>query len=494
MKMFGRGKTNRALARKMAALDALRARVMVADTDLNIVHVNPAVTALLREVEADLRKELPRLDVSRLVGSNIDIFHKNPSHQRGLLAALTKPYAATIKVGGHQFDLLVTPLTEGSERIGFVVEWADAKERLENLDYASQMAAISRSQAVIEFTTEGIITKVNDNFLKVMGYRRDEVVGKHHNIFVEPAYRDSAEYTRFWETLRRGEFQAAQYKRISKSGKPVWIEGAYNPIFDEKGKVTKVVKFAVDITGQIELLNNLKLMIDRNFGEIDQALHLSMGEAHSANDAAGSTSASVQAVAASAEELVASIGEISQSMTRARSATDGAFDRTVAVAESTDRLAAAAQAMNGIVGLINSIAGQINLLALNATIEAARAGEAGKGFAVVASEVKNLANQAGKATEQISAEIEGIQSTSTEVANALNAIREAVSVVREHVTGTASAVEEQSAVTQNMSSNMQNASAAVATVTSNISAISTAVSQVAGAVERTKEAAHVLVR
>ncbi|MBK1837970.1 PAS domain-containing methyl-accepting chemotaxis protein [Azospirillum sp. YIM B02556] len=492
--MFGRGKNNRALARKMAALDALRAKVMVADVDLNIVHVNPAVAALLREVEGDLRKELPRLDVNRLVGSNIDVFHKNPSHQRTMLAALTKPYGATIKVGGHQFDLLVTPLTEGAERIGFVVEWADAGERLQNLDYASQMAAISRSQAVIEFTTDGVITKANDNFLKVMGYRLDEVVGKHHSMFVESAYRDSSEYARFWDTLRRGEFQAAQYKRIAKSGKPVWIEGAYNPILDEKGRVIKVVKFAVDVTAQVALLNNLKIMIDKNFGEIDQALHLSMGEAHSANDAAGSTSASVQAVAASAEELVASIGEISQSMTRARSATDGAFDRTVAVAESTDRLAAAAQAMNGIVGLINSIAGQINLLALNATIEAARAGEAGKGFAVVASEVKNLANQAGKATEQISAEIEGIQSTSTEVANALNAIREAVSVVREHVTGTASAVEEQSAVTQNMSVNMQSASAAVATVTSNISAISTAVNQVAGAVGRTKEAAHVLVR
>ncbi|SMF79289.1 methyl-accepting chemotaxis sensory transducer with Pas/Pac sensor [Azospirillum oryzae] len=492
--MFGRGKINQVLGRKMAALDSLRAKVMVADENLTIVHVNPAVVTLLREAESDLRKDLPRLDVNRLVGSNIDVFHKNPSHQRGLLASLSKPYSATIKVGGHQFDLLVTPLTEDGRRIGFVVEWADAKERLENLDYAGQMAAISRSQAVIEFTTEGIITKANDNFLKVMGYRLDEVVGKHHNIFVEPAYRDSADYARFWETLRRGEFQAAQYKRIGKSGNPVWIEGAYNPILDEKGRVVKVVKFAVDVTAQVQLLNNLKVMIDKNFGEIDQALHLSMGEAHSANDAAGSTSASVQAVAASAEELVASIGEISQSMTRARSATDGAFDRTVAVAESTDRLAAAAQAMNGIVGLINSIAGQINLLALNATIEAARAGEAGKGFAVVASEVKNLANQAGKATEQISAEIEGIQSTSTEVANALNAIREAVSVVREHVTGTASAVEEQSAVTQNMSSNMQNASAAVATVTSNIAAISTAVNQVAGAVGRTKEAAHVLVR
>ncbi|WP_146255597.1 PAS domain-containing protein, partial [Azospirillum sp. TSA6c] len=254
-------------------------------------------------------------------------------------------------------------LTEDGQRIGFVVEWADAKDRLQNLDYAAQMTAINRSQAVIEFTTEGIITRANDNFLKVMGYRLDEVVGKNHSMFVETAYRDSADYARFWETLRRGEFQAAQYKRIAKSGKPVWIEGAYNPILDETGRVVKVVKFAVDVTAQVSLLNNLKIMIDKNFGEVDQALRLSMGEAESANHAAGSTSASVQAVAASAEELVASIAEISQSMTRARAATDGAFDRTVAVAESTDRLAAAAQAMNGIVGMINSIAGQINLLA-----------------------------------------------------------------------------------------------------------------------------------
>ncbi|MBP2297809.1 methyl-accepting chemotaxis protein [Azospirillum picis] len=492
--MFGRGKINRALAQKMAALDALRAKVMVADEDLTIVHVNPAAVALLREAEADLRKELPRLDVSRLVGSNIDIFHKNPGHQRQLLGRLTKPYGATIKVGGHQFDLLVTPLTENGKRIGFVVEWADAKERLENLDYAAQMAAISRSLAVIEFTTDGIITKANENFLRAMGYRLDEVVGKHHSMFVEASYRSSSEYALFWDTLKRGEFQAAQYKRITKAGEAVWIEGAYNPIFDEKGKVAKVVKFAVDVTAQVTLLSNLKVMIDRNFGEIDQALSVSTGEAASANTAADATSQSVQMVAASAEELVASIGEIAQSMTRARAATDGAFDRTVTVAESTDRLAAAAQAMNGIVGLINSIAGQINLLALNATIEAARAGEAGKGFAVVASEVKNLANQAGKATEQISAEIEGIQTTSVEVANALAAIREAVATVREHVIGTASAVEEQSAVTQTMSSSMQSASAAVSMVTSNITAISATVEQVAGAVGRTKEAALVLVR
>ncbi|MDR3515533.1 MAG: PAS domain-containing methyl-accepting chemotaxis protein [Azospirillaceae bacterium] len=467
---------------------------MVADENLTILYVNPSVITLLREVESDLRRELPRFDLDHLVGSNIDIFHKNPSHQRNLLGALTKPHSATIKVAGHQFDLLVTPLTEADRRIGFVVEWADAKERLQNLDFAMQIAAVSRSQAVIEFTTDGVITRANDNFLKVVGYRLDEVVGKHHGIFVEPAYRNSAEYTQFWETLRRGQFLAGQYKRLNKSGKPVWIEGAYNPIFDEKGKVTKVVKFATDVTAQVNLLSNLKLMIDKNFGEIEHAVQVSNHEARAANSAADATSASVQMLAASAEELAASIDEISQSMTRARTATDSAFERTASVSENTERLANAAQAMNGIVGLINNIASQINLLALNATIEAARAGEAGKGFAVVASEVKNLANQSAKATEQISAEIEGIQTASTEVASALSAIRDSVTVVREHVVGTASAVEEQSAVTRTMSANMQSASQAVSTVNANIAAISAAVQQVDSVVGKTKEAAEVLVR
>ncbi|TWB39095.1 methyl-accepting chemotaxis sensory transducer with Pas/Pac sensor [Nitrospirillum pindoramense] len=492
--MFNFKSKDKALTRKVSAIDALRAKVMVADENLNIVYVNPSVVTLLREVQADLRKELPLFNVDKLVGSNIDIFHKNPAHQRGMLAKLTKPYSATIKVAEHQFDLLVTPLTEDGRRIGFVVEWSDAKERLENLDYANQMSAIKRSQAVIEFTTDGIITKANDNFLNVMGYRLDEVVGKHHRMFVEKDYSTSSEYAQFWDTLKRGEYKAAQFRRIAKSGKAVWIEGAYNPIFDEKGRVTKVVKFAVDVTAQVNLLGNLKVLIDQNFGEIERALGQSTRESASAGAAAGTTANSVQMVAASAEELAASIGEISQSMSRARVATDTAFDRTVTVGESTDRLAAAAQAMNGIVGLINNIAGQINLLALNATIEAARAGEAGKGFAVVASEVKNLANQSAKATEQISGEIEGIQSTSTEVAAALAAIREAVSTVREHVSGTAAAVEEQSAVTRSMSTNMQSASADVSTVTASVTAISAAIGQVAAAVDKTKEAAQVLVR
>jgi PAS domain S-box-containing protein len=488
--MFG-SKQRDSVTAMTKALDALRTNVMIADNDLNITYMNQSVLALMREAEADLRKELPKFSVATLIGSNIDIFHKNPAYQGKLLSGLTKPHNATIQVGPRVFDLLVSPLMENGKRIGFAVEWADAKDRLQNLDYAARNVAIDRSQSVVEFSTDGVVMHANANFLKAMGYTLDEIRGQHHRMFVEPGYQASPAYAEFWASLRRGEFHAEQFKRIGKNGKEVWLEGSYNPVLDLQGKA---IKIATDVTPQVKLLANLKALIDQNFGEIDGAISLSTNEARSASLAAGETSSNVQSVAASAEELAASIGEISQSMSKSRVATENAFEQIVSVGKNTETLAQAAQAMNGIVGLIRSVASQINLLALNATIESARAGEAGKGFAVVASEVKNLAVQAAKATEQISTEIEGIQKTSSSVAGGLGAIRDAVTTVRESVSLTASAVEEQSAVTRGMSANMQRASNAVSTVSANITEISAAVLQAAQAVTKTKEAARVLVR
>lgn len=478
---------------KLEAFDALRSNVMIADIDLTIIYMNPSATALMQKAEGDLRKDLPRFSVERLIGSNIDVFHKNPSHQRQMLAALQKPHAATIRVGSWAFDLLVTPLTCKEKRVGFVVEWSDAKERLLNRDYAAQMKAISRSQSIIEFLPDGTVLTANDNFLRALGYRLEEVKGKHHSMFVESAYSASPAYVEFWNTLRQGEYRAAQFKRIGKSGKEVWIEGSYNPILGLDGKVEKVVKFATDVTAQIALLSDLNTLIDKNFGEIDHAMTLSMQEASAAAGAADDTSTNMQVVAASAEELAASISEISRNMEKSRAATEHAFAQSSAGEESTRKLNSAAQEMNSVVSLIQNIASQINLLALNATIEAARAGEAGKGFAVVASEVKNLANQAARATDQISQEIEGIQATSAEVAQALSAIQSAIETMHEQVSVTASAVDEQKTVTRGMSASMQTASGAVLKVSSSITEILTAVDKTAQTVGRTKEAARVLV-
>jgi len=388
------------------------------------------------------------------------------------------------------------PILDKGGRPFKVVKYATdvTASKMEYADLLGKVNAILKTQAVIEFNLDGTIITANQNFLGAMGYSLEEIRGKHHSMFISAAERDSADYRVFWEKLRRGEYQSAQYKRFGKGGREVWIEGSYNPIFDLNGKPFKVVKFATDITKQITLLADLKKMIDVNFGEIDDAIHKSTEQADMAAQAAQETSANVQTVASSSEELAASITEISESMSKSQAATDGAFAQVVSAGQATQRLTEAGVAMGGIVGMIQNIAGQINLLALNATIESARAGEAGKGFAVVANEVKNLANQAAKATDQITREIEGLQGISGEVVAALDGIRGSIDNVREYVAATASAVEEQSAVTRDMSSNMQNASMAVDTITSNISSIAAAVSQAGSAVTTTKEAAQVLAR
>jgi methyl-accepting chemotaxis protein len=114
----------------------------------------------------------------------------------------------------------------------------------------AQATAISKSQAVIEFNMDGTIVTANQNFLDTLGYRLEEIRGKHHSMFVAPNLRDSAEYRSFWANLNRGEYQSAEYKRLGKGGKEVWIQASYNPIFDRNGKPCKVIKFATDITAR----------------------------------------------------------------------------------------------------------------------------------------------------------------------------------------------------------------------------------------------------
>ncbi|MEK7801924.1 MAG: PAS domain-containing methyl-accepting chemotaxis protein [Pseudomonadota bacterium] len=472
-----------------AAIGNVSARVMIANTDLHIIYMNDEVINFLKTVEADIKKDLPNFEVSTLLGKNIDVFHKNPSHQRGMLELLNAPYKASIRVGGYIFNLRATPLFSPSKtRLGTVVEWEESTI----MDNASQIAAINKAQAVIEFNLDGTIRHANENFLKTLGYRLDEVKGQHHNMFVEPSYKNSNEYREFWAKLNRGEFRAAQYMRIGKGGKEVWIEASYNPIFDVSGKPYKVVKFATDITKQIELIANVKKLVDTNVASIDAAVVTVAREATAASSASQQTSANVQAVASGAEELHASVVEIAQNMTRSRAEVDKAYQRADDANGLAGKLSSAANAMNGIVDLIRDITEKINLLSLNATIEAARAGESGKGFAVVASEVKILAGQAAQAADRISTEIDGMQSVSNEVVGSLTGIRQSIDVVRDYISGVAAAVEEQSAVARDMSSNMQIASTAVSETSTNVAAIVEAADVAANAVEGTKAAAATL--
>jgi PAS domain S-box-containing protein len=488
--MFMKPVRDRATAARLNALDVLCGKVMIADTELNIIHANPSVMEMLRSAEVDLKRELPRFSIGTLIGSNIDIFHKDPGHQRGMLARLEKRHAATITVGRHVFDLLVTPLMEAGQRLGYVVEWEDAGSRLKNIEHMARDEAIGRGWAMIEFQVDGTIIDANERFLSLLGYSLDEVKGRHHSMFVDPAEVSGPRYRDFWPSLAAGKVLVDQFHRFGKAGKEVWVEGSYNPIRDQAGKVTKIVKFVTDVTAQLGLLRKLKTSLE----QIDDSIMLSTSEARLASTAAGETLGTMQTVAASAEQLAASVQEIAQSMAKSRDATEDVASQAVAVGKSTEAMTAAAHAMGGIVGLIRNVASQINLLALNATIEAARAGDAGKGFAVVASEVKNLAIQAARATEQITTEIDGLQAISNDVASSIDGIRTAVGTVREQVTLTASAIEEQTAVTHGMSSSLQTASAAMSTISASITSIAGLVQGVAESVTETRKAAEILAK
>src|SRR5262249_20420788 len=122
--------------------------------------------------------------------------------------------------------------------------------KIKDADYQGQMAAVGKSQAVIEFNLDGTILNANENFLTVVGYTLDEIKGKHHSMFVDPTYRESSEYRQFWRDLNEGRFQIAEYKRYGKGGKEIWIQASYNPILDLSGKPFKVVKYATDVTAR----------------------------------------------------------------------------------------------------------------------------------------------------------------------------------------------------------------------------------------------------
>ena len=122
------------------------------------------------------------------------------------------------------------------------------KEVTRNAEHSGQLAAISKSQAVIEFDLHGNILTANENFLATVGYRLDEIVGRHHRMFVDPAEHHSPEYLQFWQKLARGEYDSGQYKRVRKDGREIWIQASYNTILDANNRPYKVVKFASDIT------------------------------------------------------------------------------------------------------------------------------------------------------------------------------------------------------------------------------------------------------
>jgi methyl-accepting chemotaxis protein len=325
--------------------------------------------------------------------------------------------------------------------------------KTKNADLEGKLKAILSTQAVVEFTLTGEVLDANENFLRAMGYTLAEIKGKHHRMFVDPAYAASPEYQAFWAKLGRGESVVDVFHRNGKGGKRVLLHASYNPILDLKGQVTKVVKFAIDLSDLSELGKSLKKLavgdvehaidmpfqamfepIRRDFNAAQEKLKMTM---LSIADTADLVAVSGREVTAASEDLsrrteqeAASLEETSAALTavtetvkktaagagqaravvgEARSDAESSGEIVRHAVEAMGRIEKSSQQIGQIIGVIDEIAFQTNLLALNAGVEAARAGEAGRGFAVVASEVRALAQRSAEAAK----EIKGLISAST---------------------------------------------------------------------------------
>ncbi len=441
-------------ARIQSMMENAPINIMCADVNGIVTYLNPKSKETLSKLQAHLK-----IQVDKIQGSSFDIFHKNPAHQKKLIAdEKNLPIKSIIEVGGEKLDLLVTPMRDlNGKYTGPMVCWEVVTEKLKS---ESEMA---RVQSMMEGAPinimcadlDGVITYLNPKSIetlqsveKLLPVKVKDIKGGSYDVF----HKNPAHQRKLLADERNLPYRAM----ISLGDEK--LDLFTTAMRDNNGKyIGPMVVWSV-ATKKVNLLDTLTkelggsaTSLTKTAEDMSASAQQTSSSSKSATKNAEEVSLGIRTVATNTEEMVASIKEIARSSSEAAKISKMALDQAKSANDIVATLSKVSTDIGNVIKVISTIAQQTNLLALNATIEAARAGEAGKGFAVVANEVKELAKQTAKATEDITQQITSVQNSSSAATNAITEIAKVIEEVNSIAGSIAAAVEEQTSVTNELS-------------------------------------------